>query len=353
MVTPGKLNRRSALFNQLATMIEAGVPLPKALEMVGRNRSSGIPQKFIQRLTFHLNEGHTFTDSMQLATGQARGAPGSPKYANKTYWLSDFDVALLSAGEESGRLDTACKLISRYYSSRAQIMSDTIKQLIVPMVTLHVALMVFPISFLVQFVLGILNNQYATCLPFIIEKIAAYGFLYFFIWFLMYTSEGNRAEGWRFIVEAFFNVVPWLRQAIKYLAIARLAMALDSLLNAGVPVVRAWELSALACGSPRLKRDLLKLIPQLETGVTPAEMVTQIRYFPEMFTQLVHTGEISGRQDEMLPRLHTYFEQEGFNKLQTFSRVLGYVIYFTIAGCVGYEVIHFWLGYFNTVLNSF
>jgi hypothetical protein len=102
MVTPGQLKRRAALFEQLAAMIAAGVPLPKAMEMAARNRSIGISQKVIRELTNLLQEGHTFTDAMQLVSGQQRNVNVLVK-PTKDCWLADFDIALLSAGEESGR----------------------------------------------------------------------------------------------------------------------------------------------------------------------------------------------------------------------------------------------------------
>jgi type II secretory pathway component PulF len=108
----------------------------------------------------------------------------------------------------------------------------------------------------------------------------------------------------------------------------------------------------MASGSPQLKSEIFKWTPQLTQGSTPSDMVAQISYFPEMFTQLYHTGEISGRQDETLAHLHTYFEEEGNRKLQTFCRVLNFLIYFTIAITVGIFVISFWLKYYGTMLNS-
>ena len=60
MVTPGQLKRRAALFEQLAAMLAAGVPLTKAMEMAGRNRSgSVVSPRIIKELTHHLNEGYT------------------------------------------------------------------------------------------------------------------------------------------------------------------------------------------------------------------------------------------------------------------------------------------------------
>jgi type II secretory pathway component PulF len=351
MVTPGQLSRRAALFEQLAAMIAAGLPLSRAMEMAGRSRSVGIPRAVIQDIISHLNDGHTFTDAMQLASGQKRGMDVSLKRLNREYWLPEFDIALLSAGEESGRLDATFRLLARYYESRAKIIRDTISSLAITAITLHVFLVIFPLPFFVAFVLGIFNNQYAQCEPFIIEKVLVFGFLWGSIWFLTFACQGNRGERWRSAVESLFNGVPMLRSAVKYLALARLSMALDSLLNSGVRVVRAWELAAAACGSARLKREIMAWTPHLEEGTTPAEMVAQISYFPDMFTQLYQSGEISGKVDETLTRLHAYYEEEGFRKLHVFCRILNMVIYFTIALSVAAFIIHFWTGYFNSVFN--
>jgi type II secretory pathway component PulF len=351
MVTPGQLNRRAALFEQLAAMISAGVPLTKAMEMAARNRSVGISPKVMQQLTRHLQEGHTFTDAMQLVSGQKQGADGTLK-PSKEYSLPDFDIALLSAGEESGRMDATFRLLARYYASRAKFIRDTIVSLIITMITLHVLLLVFPIGLLQSFVLGIVNNEYGKCLPFLIEKVAVFGTLYGAVWLLAFLCQGNRGEGVRGMVESIFNIVPVLRVAIKYLATARLAMALDALLNSGVPMIRAWEMAVAACGSSHLRREVLRWTPELETGTTPADMVGQIAYFPEMFVQLYQSGEISGKLDESLTRLHTYFEDEGFRTLQLFCRILNMVIYFTVALCVAIFVINFWRQYYGNLLNG-
>ena len=64
-------------------------------------------------------------------------------------------------------------------------------------------------------------------------------------------------------------------------------------------------------------------------------MVAQINYFPEMFANLYHTAELSGKIDETLLRLHNYYEEEGFRTLQLFTRILNGIIYGSMAMLVG------------------
>ena len=116
-------------------------------------------------------------------------------------------------------------------------------------------------------------------------------------------------------------------------------------------VIKSWELASAASGSPRLKCEVLQWTPQLETGLTPADMVAQISYFPEMFANLYHTAEISGKLDETLLRLHNYYEEEGFRTLQLFTRIMNGTIYGLIVLLVAFNVIRFYVGYFNSAVN--
>jgi type II secretory pathway component PulF len=262
-------------------------------------------------------------------------------------------VALLSAGEEAGRLDQTFKLLAHYYASRAKIIYEAIASLAITTVTVHVFLLVFPIGLLQQFALGIMHGQYRDCVPFLVEKAVVFGGLYGLAWFLMFACQGNRRPGWRSVMERFFGMVPWLGASVKCLSVARLAMALEALLGAGVPMIRAWELAAASSGSQKLRSDITRWAPELEVGTTPAEMVVQIRYFPEMFTHLYQTGEMSGKLDETLEHLHTYFQDEGFRQLRIFCRVLNFVIYFGVAAFIAVFIIRFWLNYFNQALGAF
>lgn len=337
MVTPAELARRAELYNQLGTMITAGLPLVQALEMTARSGSIRGSRKTILALIQSLKEGHTFTDSMKRVQG----------------WMSEFDIALLSVGEESGRLDASFKLLSNHYAARSQIIRNTISGLITTIATVHVFLLVFPLGYLIQFaVSGIAHGEYSQCLGFIIEKIIVFGALYGTILFLIFACQGQRGLKWRLFVESIFQMIPLLRTAQKYLVLSRLSAALEALTNAGVDVPRGWELAGAAAGSPHLNREIAAWKPKIESGLTPADLVSQTRYFPELFANLYHTGEISGKLDETLSRLHIYYQDEGFRVLRTFTRILNGTIYALVVGVVGYNIIEFWVHYYSGMMDA-
>lgn len=323
IITPGQLNQRAELYHQLGTMITAGLTLPQALEQVKRNSPRALrPQ--IYRLLTCLQEGYTFTDAI----------------AELGRWMPSFDAALLEAGETSGRLDQAFRLLSTYYGERAKMARQIISDLLYPMFVFHFAVFLFP--FLKWFAGG-------SALDFGLTVGLILGPLYGITFFALYACQGRHGEKWRSLIESWLKPVPVLGTARRYLALARLAAALEALLNAGVPIIQAWDLAAAASGSPELRRVVAGWKEPLANGTTPAELVGNARAFPEMFAGQYHAGEISGKLDECLLRLHAYYQEEGSRKLRAVARWSPQFIYYGVALFVAYKVITFYVGYFNQV----
>ena len=87
--------------------------------------------------------------------------------------------------------------------------------------------------------------------------------------------------------------------------------------------------------------------------MTPADLVSQARYFPELFANLYHTGEISGKLDETLNRLHVYYQEEGFRALWLFTRIMNGTIYGLVVLLVAYNIFSFYVGYYGGILSGF
>jgi type IV pilus assembly protein PilC len=173
---------------------------------------------------------------------------------------------------------------------------------------------------------------------------------------MIYALQSKHGENWRSLVEKILRGVPILGKARHFLALSRLALALEALINAGVNIIQAWELAANACGSPALRRAIFAWRPQVEAGITPAAAVSNSPQFPEMFANFYRSGEVSGKLDEALNRLHRYYNEEGTRKIQAFAEWTPRAIYGIVAGIIAYKIIQFYSGYFNqisTITNGF
>jgi len=322
--TPSQFSRRAEFYHQLGALTGAGLGLIRGLEQLKRHPPARSYREPIGRLLEELAHGFTLTESARRL-GR---------------WLPAFDVALLQAGEESGRLEACLRLLADYYRDRARLARQLMADLAYPVILFHVAILIFPFAqfFTSGNLLAYLRQTFGVLLP-----------IYLFTALMIYATQSRHGETWRGWLESVLYPVPVLGTARHYLALSRLAAALEALLSAGVSVIEAWELAATASGSPALRRTVLAWKPRVTGGQTPAEAVSASRKFPELFANQYSTGEVSGTLDETLRRLHRYYQEEGSRKLHAVAQWTPRAIYFFVALLIAWRVVGFWLGYFKQI----
>src|SRR5437588_3133323 len=127
MFMPGQLARRSDFYHQLAQLTSAGLGVIRALEEIERHPPARSYRLKIQRTLRELSQGFTLNEALRRV-GQ---------------WLPEFDLALLQAGEQSGRLDASFKLLADYYADRARVARQIIADMAYPILLFHFAVFVF------------------------------------------------------------------------------------------------------------------------------------------------------------------------------------------------------------------
>ena len=331
IITPRQLIQRSELYSQLASLLTAGVALVQALEMIQRKPPSHSYRQPLGAIIADIQAGASFAESLS-SLGQ---------------WMPSFDLALIQAAEQSGRLAESMRLLADYYQQRAQFARSFLAQVAYPFFLVHMALMIFPTQLLPKLVWE------GQVLQFLQQKMMVFVPLYAVAFLLVFASQGRRGETWRSLIERFIRPVPGLGRAKHGMALARLAVALEALISAGVSIVDGWQLAADASGSPALRRTVLSWKPRIQAGETPGEMVSRSAAFPELFSNLYNTGEISGQLDDSLRRLHHYYEEESARLLRAFIRWFSLLVYLLIAAAIGYQVIAFWKNYYGNILQGF
>jgi type II secretory pathway component PulF len=325
--TPGQLSRRADFYHQLGQLTGAGLGLVRALEHLQRNPPASSYREPIRLMLAELAHGYTLTESMQR-TGD---------------WLSPLDQALLRAGEQSGRLDACMRLLADYYTDRARVARQVLIDLAYPAFLFHFAVFIIPFSnfFMSGNWVLYLAQTFGVLLP-----------IYGMIGFGIYAAQSRHGETWRGWVERILGRVPVLGTARHYLALSRLSAALEALLSAGVSIIEGWEMAATASGSPALRRTVLEWRPLVDAGQTPAEAVSSSAKFPDLFASQYAAGEVSGKLDETLRRLHEYYREEGTRKLHLVSQWTPRVVYLLVAGMIAFFVLRAGLAYINMIRDA-
>jgi type IV pilus assembly protein PilC len=128
--TPGQFARRAEFYHQLGALTGAGLTIIRGLETLERNPPSRSYRQPIRRVLDQLARGATFTEALQSTGG----------------WVPGFDIGLLHAGEQSGRLEACFRLLADYYRDRAQLARQIIGDLAYPVALFHFAIFIFPFA---------------------------------------------------------------------------------------------------------------------------------------------------------------------------------------------------------------
>jgi type II secretory pathway component PulF len=328
IITPRQLTHRAQFYYQLGQLSAAGIGLITGLEMVSKNPPAGSFRKPLEQILLQVHGGSTFGDAVQSA--------GT--------WTPSFDLALLRAGEHSGRLDSVFKLLGDYYTDRAQLLKQMISDLMYPAFLLHFAVFILPFA-------EFFSSGNATV--YLLKTMGALIPIYILAFGIVYTAQSRRGLAWRTNLEKMLRPVPVLGAARHYLALARLSAALEALIRSGVNIIEAWDMAAAASGSPAMHNVVQAWRPRVVAGQTPAEAVRiATSQFPELFANLYHTGEISGQLDDSLRSLYKYYSEEAKGRLRLLAQWIPKFIYLGIAVMVAFRIISFYQGYMKQIQDA-
>ena len=311
-------------------MTAAGLGLINALEILERNPPQPWLRVPLRRALESLKEGSGVSDSL----------------SRSGHWLSSFDVALIEAGEKSGRLPQCFELLSKYYSERSALVRQVIGFCIYPFFVFHFAVLIFPVNRFTDLILK------GAVLPYVAQKVLVLAPIYGTAVLLYYSMQSTHGETWRAVLEGLLHRVPLLGHARRCLAIARLSVALEALINAGVTIIEAWDLAAAASGSPALRQIIREATPSWIEGLPPSETLATRREFPDAFASLYKTGELSGQLDDALRRSHAMYQDEGSRKMKAFVFGLAGILVGGVMLMAAYQIIQFWMGYFQQINNA-
>ncbi len=329
LILPGQLSARSEFYHQIGSSLSAGLTLVRTLRMISESPPSaglgGIAEALVQRLEV----GATFSEAIR-SLGR---------------WAPAFDIALIESGESGGRLDAVCKVLSKNYQERARLSRQILLGVFYPVVLFHFAFLILPINAFLE----LFKTWDFTA--FAIHKAAIFVPIYGIVAAIILAAGSEHGGAWRSTLERLFLIVPVFGKARRALVLSRLSLALDSLLNAGVPSTRAWPMAAAASGSPAIGREVDRLVPRLSEGESAGDFLLRSRVFPQHFVHVYATAELSGRTDEALGRLAAHYQDEGVRMMGIAAMTLTGLIYATVLIVVAYQIISFWLGYYSQILD--
>lgn len=288
---------------QLATLLDAGVPLLKSLEVICAQVESRSLLVAVEQMRQEIEGGRTFHEAMAK----------HPRIFT-TFWIN-----LVQNGEASGHLGQALKQLVSYLESVRDLQSKAMTALTYPMVLVvaaAIAVAIFVLKIIPVF-MGIFSSMNVE-LPMLTQVIVAfsraaqrYGIfiaagLFGLGWLL---REFLRTEQGQWLMDRLVLRIPVFNQLFVQLQLAQFARGLGTLLESGVPILFSLDIMEHGATNKVYGRAIGEVKEFVREGKTMAAPMEQTGLFPPMVVQMVQVGEEIGELDKMLDRIARYYEQ--------------------------------------------
>lgn len=281
---------------QIATLLQAGLPVEEALRGVAKQTEKPKITSMILAVRSRVVEGHT----MASALSEYPAA------------FPDLYRATVDAGERSGHLGLVMEQLSEYTESRYRTKKKIQSAMIYPIVLVifSVLIVVGMLTFVVPKIVSILETS-GQELP-LLTKIMIGGseFLQSY-WWAVLIIIGALVYGWRKLMSAesnryrFHSLVlgmPMIGKMNRGFNAARVVSTLAILSRSGVPLVEALRIAGEVAGNLCIRESVGEAAVKLQEGASLFASLDQTGYFPPMMMQMIASGERSGELDDMLQR---------------------------------------------------
>ncbi|NRD75535.1 type II secretion system F family protein [Shewanella sp. VB17] len=327
---------------QIATMLQAGVPLVTTIEMLGRGHEKNKMRELLGTILSEVESGIPLSNALR----------------SHRQFFDDLYVDLVAAGEHSGSLDAVFERVAMYKEKAEALKSKIKKAMFYPAAVVIVAVGVT--TLLLLFVVPQFQDIFAgfgaelpafTQLVINISEGLQSSWYIFAVAIIISVFLFRRAhlhsQSFRDRVDAFVLKIPAIGPILHKAAMARFARTLATTFAAGVPLIDGLESSAGASGNAIYRNALLKVKSEVTSGMQMNVAMRTTGLFPDMLIQMVMIGEESGSLDNMLNKVANIYEMQVDDAVDGLSSLIEPIMMVVIGTLVGGLIVAMYLPIFQ------
>ena len=338
-----KVNQRSvAVFTrQLATMIDAGLPLVQSLEILSSQQDNKLFKNVIRQIKEDVEGGSTFAGALTK----------HPSAFNELY------TNLVVAGEEGGILDNILNRLASYIEKAEALKKKVKSALVYPSTIIGVAVIV--VMILMIFVIPVFESMFKSAgqslpLPTLIvltisKMIKKYVLIFIpaFVLLIYLFKKYYQTQNGRAVVDSLLLKLPVFGPLLKKIAVARFSRTLGTLVSSGVPILDGLTIVSRTSGNRTIETAILSARASIREGETIAEPLGRSGIFPPMVIQMIAVGESTGALDSMLSKIAEFYEEEVDVAVANLTSLLEPLLMIFLGVVIGGVVIAMYLPIFN------
>lgn len=302
---------------QLATLINAGLPLVQSLRSVASQTTNKSFKLIINQIITDVEAGVAFSQALEK----------HPTVFNKVY------VSLVAASETSGTMDKGLERLADQQEKDADIISKVRGAMVYPAIVLIVMIIVagFMIVKVLPQVKTIYDGIQGASLP-LVTKVLLFvsGIITHFWWLLLIillavgflgTRWANTLGGKSVIDGLKMKAWP-IGPLYMKMYMARFARTAATLVAAGVPILQVLQITGDAVDNVHIAASLKRAEEKVKGGKALSDAITNDPNFLELVPNMLRIGEQSGALESMLVKVADYYEKEVDNEIKTISTII-------------------------------
>lgn len=289
---------------QLATMVDAGIPLVGALDILGEQMENKTFQDVVMKVRRDVETGSSLSESL-----------GKHKSI-----FSPLFINMVKAGESSGMLDEILDRVAAYLEKTANLQKKVKSALTYPAV---VSVMALGITLLLLLkvipVFKSIFSGFGADLPMptlILITISDFLQKYFLLAIialstvLFLITRYIRTEKGRFVFDSMLLKMPIFGILFRKVAISKFTRTLSTLIKSGVPILASLEIVGKTAGNKAVEIAVEGVRTNVREGENIAEPLAKSRIFPPMVVRMVSVGEQSGQLEKMLSKIADFYDEQ-------------------------------------------
>ncbi|UCF87315.1 MAG: type II secretion system F family protein [Nitrospiraceae bacterium] len=329
---------------QFATMIDAGLPLVQALEILAKQTENKHLANVIGEVKIDVEGGSTYADALRK----------HPRV------FSDLYTNMVAAGESGGILDTILNRLAVYIEKAMKLKSKVKGAMIYPSVIVSVAIIVVWIilakvvpTFATMFARmgGILPlpTRIVVALSNFLAGPGGLAIIMSIIGLIIFIVMIRRTEKGKYTIDSILLKLPIFGILLKKVAVSKFTRTLGTLIGSGVPILEGLDITAKTAGNKVVEYEVQKVRQAVSEGRTIAEPLTDSKVFPVMVTQMIAVGESTGAIDTMLNKIADFYDDEVDQAVSNLTAMLEPVIMVFLGATIGFIVIAMYMPIFKLI----
>lgn len=326
---------------QLSTLLNAGIPLLRSLDILSRQVESKKIYNALEAIKADIEGGLTFHDAL----------------AKHKRIFSDFWINLVETGEASGQLASVLEQVANYIeasgSLQRKIKSAMVYPIIISIVAI-IAVLIFLLKIIPTF--SEIFKGFDIELPALTKMVMAAsdilrhyflmvtaGAVVFVVVFKKYiqTKKGR----WQF--DTLKLNLPLVGPLFREIAVSRFTSGLSTLIKSGVPVLHCLSIVSRTTGNVLFNEAITRVRESVQEGKTMAAPLEESGLFPPMVSQMVTVGEESGELSEMLQKISGFYEERVTASVNRLTAAFEPIMLVLMGGVVGGLIVSMYLPIFK------